>query len=457
MSLHPMRSPAGHRRPSLALAAVLLPALAVPVPTSAAETFAQWAWDHTAASCAGALSGDTADLDGGARCVGDRLGGLLVEEAARLMTEQGRETFGEHFSLVHRMTWSPLGQGLAGELDAVVPLGFLGGGQAGAGEAEGLHGSAFFLQQGVTRWTDAHGFRRHDVRLGTAFRFALPHFAGADVVGATAMVQENVERGHQRLVLGTDYAGGWGHASLQHYVPTTEWRAGRAGYEERAAGGTELSLRLDLTTTLSLDTAMGRWERGDAGRSALDGRLGLGWAPHPYLRFDAGTGLGPGANGGAFRLALNVPFGGPRKRARWEGFGAFTLAGGGAGGGATAGDLWRPVENVGRIRTIERVAPQRTTVDGVTVRFLQPSAPTGGTAEVEVALSAPAAEDVRLTVRLAPGSGDSPAVAGVDYVDEPALVTIPRGATTGRATFQLLDNPALAADRTLSVTVARAA
>ena len=441
----------------LALAAVLSPALAVPVPTSAAETFAQWAWDRTAASCAGALSGDTVNFDGGARCVGDRLGGLLVEEAARLMTEQGRETFGEHFSLVHRMTWSPLGQGLAGELDAVVPLGFLGGGQPGAGEAEGLHGSAFFLQQGVTRWTDAHGFRRHDVRLGTAVRFALPHFAGADVVGAAAMVQENVERGHQRLVLGTDYAGRWGHASLQHYLPTTEWRAGRAGYEERAAGGTELSLRLDLTTTLSLDTAMGRWERGDAGRSALDGRLGLGWAPHPYLRFDAGTGLGSGADGGAFRLALNVPFGGPRKRARWEGFGAFTLAGGGAGGGATAGDLWRPVENVGRIRTIERVAPQRSTVDGVTVRFLQPSAPSGGTVAVEVVLSTPAPEDVRLTVRLAPGSGDSPAVAGVDYVDEPALVTLPRGATTGRATFRLLDNPALAADRTLTVTVARAA
>ena len=64
---------------------------------------------------------------------------------------------------------------------------------------------------------------------------------------------------------------------------------------------------------------------------------------------------------------------------------------------------------------------------------------------------------MRLTVRLAPGSGGSPAVAGVDYVDEPALVTIPAGATTGRATFQLLDNPALAVDRTLTVTVARAA
>ena len=92
----------------------------------------------------------------------------------------------------------------------------------------------------------------------------------------------------------------------------------------------------------------------------------------------------------------------------------------------------------------------------MTVRFLQSSAATGGTVEVEVALSAPASEEVRLSVRLAPGSGDNPAVAGVDYVDELAIVTIARGATTGRATFQLLANPALASDRTLSVTVARA-
>ena len=434
---------------SLALAAVLA---AVSASTADAGTFAHWAFDRMGA-CMGALSGGgrSADWDGGARCVGDRLGGLLVGEAARYLTEQGRAAFGEHFSLVHRMSWSPLGQGLAGELDAVVPLGFAAA-RPGADDAETLHGSAFFLQQGVTRWTDAHGFRRNDLRFGTAWRFALPHFAGADVLGATALVQESVERGHQRVVLGTDYAGRWGHASLQHYLPTTRWRPGRPGHEERAAGGTELSLRFDLTTTLSLDAAMGRWERDDAGRTALDGRLGLGWSPHPYLRFDAGTGLGPGADGGAFRLSINVPLGGQRQRTRWEGLGTLRLA-----GGAAAGDLWRPVENVGRIRTIERVAPPGSTMDGVTVRFLQPSAPTGGTAEVEVVLSAPAAEDVRLTVRLAPGSGDSPAVAGVDYVDEPALVTIPAGATTGRATFRLLANPALAADRTLTVTVARAA
>ena len=199
---------------------------------------------------------------------------------------------------------------------------------------------------------------------------------------------------------------------------------------------------------------MGRWERDDAGRSVLDGRLGLGWKPHPYLHLDAGTGLGPGAGGGSFLLSWNVPIGGARERKpAWEGLGTFAMA----GDDTTAADLWRPVENVGRIRTIERVARQGAEVDGVAVRFLQPSAPTGGTVEVELALSAPAPEDLRLSVRLAPGSGDSPAVAGVDYVDEPALVTIRQGDTSGRATFQLLDNPDLDTDRTLSVTVARAA
>ena len=436
----------------LALAAVLSSALAGP--GHAAGSVAEWAFERTGA-CLPAHPGETRiDLDQGSHCLGDRLGGLLVEESARLLTEQGRGVFGEHFRLVHRMTWSPLGQGLAGELDAVFPLASRGGVSSGTGSEEAFHGSAFFFQKGLTRWSDEHGFRRHDLRFGTAYRFTLPHFAGADVLGAMALVQENLERGHQRFVLGTDYAGRWGHASLQHYLPTTGWRPGRPGHEERAAGGTELSVRFDLTTTLALDTAMGRWEHGDAGHSTLDGRLGLGWKPHPYLHLDAGKGLGPGAGSASFLLSWNLPFGGARERKpTWEGLGTFAMA----GDATTAADLWRPVENVGRIRTIEREARQGTEVDGVTVRFLQPSAPSGGTVEVEVALSAPASEDLRLTVRLAPGSGNHPAVAGVDYVDEPAIATIPRGATSGRVTFRLLENPDLDTDRTLGVTVARAA
>ena len=424
----------------LALAVILSPALAAG-PSHAARTLADWEWTQ-ANTCLTPAAGDPAE---GVGCVGNRMGGLLVDEAVRFMTEQGQATFGDNFSIAHRMTWAPFGSGLAGELDMVVPLA-----SSGAGDAEDLRGSAFFLQHGVTRWVDRHGLRRNDLRLGTAFRFALPRFAGADVFGVSTLVQENVERGHQRLVVGADYAGGWGVAALHHYVPTTEWRRGRPGYEERAVGGTELSLRLDLTTTLSLDTAVGRWERDASLRSTVDGRFGLGWKPHPYLRMDAAAGVGPDAESGSFLLSLNVPFGGSRKIPKWEGLGAFGLAAAPSGA-----DMWRPVENVGRIQTVERVAPEDTRAGGVSVRFLESSTETGDLVELEVSLSAPAPEDVRLTVRLVPGSGDNPAVPGVDYVDEPANVTIRRGATSERVTFQLLYNPDLDSNRTLEVDVAR--
>ena len=433
-------------RVTMALATLIFSTLATGT-SHAYEAVAEEAWERST-TCLPSVAGDMA---GGARCVGNRMGGLFLDEATQFMTEQGRAMFGENFRLVHRMTWSPFGNGLAGELDMVVPLAAAGAARAGA-DVEELHGSAFFFQQGVTRWTDKHGLRRNDLRLGTAFRFTLPRASvDEEVFGVSALVQENVERGHQRLVFGMDYAGRWGRAALHHYTPTTNWRPGRSGYDERAVGGSELSLRFDLTSTLSLDTALGWWERDAAGRSAAEGRLGLGWRPHPYLRLNAGTGLGPDGESGSFLLSLNIPFGGPRKPPRWEGLGTFGAVD--TSGGA---DMWRPVENVNRIQTIERVAAQEGAQEGdVSTRFLQSSAASGDEIGVEVSLSAPAAEDIRLSVSLAPGGGDNPAVAGVDFVDEPAIVTIREGDTSAQVTFQLLDNPDLSTDRTLSVSVTR--
>lgn len=430
-----------------ALTTALLASAFVAGPGQAGETVAEWTWERTT-TCLTTVAGDLDGPAGGARCVGDQMGGALLDKAIRFMNQQGKATFGENFRLVHRMTWAPFGNGLAGNLDMVVPLAATGG-----ADVEALDGSAFFLQHGVTRWTDKHGFQRNDLRLGTAYRFALPGFAGtgADVFGVSALVQENIERGHQRLVLGTDYASGWGVAELHHYIPTTDWRRGRSGYEERAAGGTELNLRFDLTSTLSFNTAVGRWERDGIGRSTVDGRLGFGWRPHPYVRLHARAGVGPDADSGAFRLSLNVPFDAPRRLPGWEGLGAFGMA-------ATSRDpdIWRPVENVGRIQTVERASQNSTQgTGGISVRFLQSAAESGDEIALEVSLSAPASEDVRLSVRLVPGSGDNPAVPGVDYVDESEIVTIRRGSSSERVTFQLLDNPGLDSDRTLSVEVTR--
>ena len=407
-----------------------------------ADSIPPWVWEG-ATGCGETFEGG---FSVGARCLADRLGGVVADEAAHLVGEQGRALFGANFRFVHRLSWSPFGAGVAGNLDAVVPLNFA----AGRAE-EGVQESALFLQQGLTRWRDGEGFRRNDARYGAAYRFALSDAPGADVLGFSTLLQENLERGHQRLATGLDYAGRWGSGWLQHFVPVTDWLPGRPGYEERPLGGTELGLRLDVTTTVSADAALARWEDDGAGRESLESRFGLGWRPHPWLGLRTGWASGLSGESVTARLGVNVPLGGaPKAAPRWEGLGALGVA------ADTPADMWRPVENVERLRTIERVAPARGQVDGVSVRFLQSSAPTGAEILVEVSLSAPASEDVRLSVRLAPGSGDNPAVPGVDYVDEPSIVTIRSGATSERVTFRLLENPALGTDRSLTVDVSRA-
>ena len=74
---------------------------------------------------------------------------------------------------------------------------------------------------------------------------------------------------------------------------------------------------------------------------------------------------------------------------------------------------------------------------------------------MEVAISAPANEDIRLLVRLVPGEGDNPAVPGEDYVDEPVEVTITQGTASGVAMIQLLRNDNMTEARSLDVTVSR--
>ena len=91
------------------------------------------------------------------------------------------------------------------------------------------------------------------------------------------------------------------------------------------------------------------------------------------------------------------------------------------------------------------------------VRFLQPAAASGAEIGVEVYIPAPLSSDLALVVRLAPGSGENPAIPGVDYVDESADIAIRAGATTARATFRLLLDPAMRDIRSLSATVSPAA
>ena len=130
---------------------------------------------------------------------------LLLNKAAHFANAYGRRLFGEHFSLANRLTYSPLDGGFSGELDTVIPLAsfaaFTGG------EGAGVSTTTFFLQQGITRYTDSQGLLRNDLRYGAVHRFNLSSEPGANVVGLSTFFQQNLEYGHGRVVTGLDYDG----------------------------------------------------------------------------------------------------------------------------------------------------------------------------------------------------------------------------------------------------------
>lgn len=413
-----------------ALAFVLL----LPAVSLAAEKMQERALDATKA-CAAVEIGDAP------HCLVASATNILATMAAKSVAETGRKIFGNNFRFTHQTSLQPQNiGGLTTDVDMVIPF--------AAYDPEDPDGT--FLQQGVTRWTDNHGFGRTDIRFGLGHRFAISDIA---VLGTSIIMQRNAERGHQQLVIGTDYAGQWGLASLQHFIPTTDWRSSRLGFEERPAAGTELDFRLDLTTTISLDTSLGQWERGATGGQALEGRVGLSWQPHSWLGLDAGVGIGSEADSSLMML-LSIPLGRSAERPRWQGTGTFGFS-------KEKIDAWRPVENVGQIRTIERQVheansnPSTSVPEGgnISVRFLQTNVPSGAKISAEVLLPGPAAQDTRLVVSLVPGFGGDPAVAGVDFVNIPMTITIRKGETSAVVSFQLLNNPQLNDSRTLSIQV----
>ncbi len=155
-------------------------------------------------------------LSEGSQCLtGWAVNQLLLDAAVRFATEQGRAMFGEHFRIVNSLSYSPDGSGLGGGLDVVFP--FASSTFLGAAPSEF---SAFFLQQGMTRWVDDRGTDRNDLRFGAVRRFGLSEEGAAPgILGLSTFVQQSLEFEHTRLVAGADYAGKWGRGSLNLLCP----------------------------------------------------------------------------------------------------------------------------------------------------------------------------------------------------------------------------------------------
>ena len=326
--------------PMLMLGAALAPAAdVIPDPHSAAEaTLPLWSG---ASACA-------FEESVASRCLVDQaLNAVVMDAATRYASERGRALFGERFRIANRLSWSPGGAGLRGDIDAVFPVSFTA---TEASDAEHADTSALFVQWGVTRWSDDAGVRREDLRYGVARRFAVSETVGAGVVGVSALYQHSVEREHGRVVAGIDYGGAWGRGWLHRFMPVTGWRRGRLGFEERALAGTELGVRVEPTSTIALETALARWEDPDgSGWMTSGARVGVSWRPHPWVSFRAGWGeVGLGEETVSFGVRVSVPLG-AGEGARWSGLGRV-----GGGSESAASDIWRPIESVGRLQFAER-------------------------------------------------------------------------------------------------------
>lgn len=403
-----------------------------------------------ATGCEGAIN-DT--LSEGSRCLLGNGLKLVLDESLRVADVYGKRKFGEHFQVAAQLRYSAVSDkvGIEGDIDMVMPFG-------GRGIAfPGLQGdSSFFLQQGVTRSWDGNGsgLFRNDLRYGLVRRFRLSSARDSDIVGLSAFHLLNAERGHRVLMPAFDYTGKWGTGSFRWYVPTTGWRAGRAGYEERAIEGFELGVRFDVTTTIRLNTVAYRW-RAEDGSNQWDtaARMDFDWRPHPWLKLGAGyDGLGGNDRSMSFNVALRIPLGHEQRRPAWEGLG---MAAGHSPPAST--NLWQPVSDIGSIRVATREISVSALVESARIKFLQDTVNSGGELRLQVVLMAPAPEDVRVVVRLVGGSGSNPAVPGEDFIDEPVEATIRQGNTTSSIiSIGLLRNEDMQQGRSLAATVSMA-
>ena len=318
------------------------------------------------ASCAGGLEGPDNELSTAADCVADQLLSGLLDVAFQYVDEHGDALFGEHFHLDHRLSLSASGGGLSGDLDAVIPLNSF---STISGENTSR---AVFLQHGLTRWKDEYGFQRNDIRFGVVHRMAVSEQPDAGVFGTSVFFQENLEREHVRIVSGVDYLDRWGSGSLTWFMPATDWRPGRSGYEERALEGLELELRTDVTSTIEFQAAAGRWEDKNSAEAWITrGRLGIQWRPHPRLGLQGSwDDIGTEEESLGLHAVVAVPFGGREgRRPRWQGLGLGSQ-------GSTqpdTGAIWNSVNNVGQIEVTERQVTQEEETDDLLNSEPQPS------------------------------------------------------------------------------------
>ena len=401
-----------------------------------------------------------------AACAIDR---TVLPMALNLMEASGKKAFGNHFSITNNLSYMS-GQQLQGNVDIVMPLASGGNGFLSLlSFGNGKDGSALFLQQGTTFWTDNDGLKRHDMRLGLVSRFQ-PLATRDDVFGISLFQQHNLEYGHSRIVSSLDWvAGSSSSFAFNYYLPTTGWRATVPGYEEQALAGMEVSGNFELPLSLKLTGAMGQWNVPGEAIQSRSSRVGMTWTYNPWVSFTTNWRESQiedsGSRGFSVGAQLSFPFGGKSDLVPESLSTLLTYAGRrfaddtGQTGLQLQNQAWRPVEQTGQILSVRRAVTPVETAEtagdtaGIRLEFLQGTASSGAEIKIKVSLSEPASEDRQYWLHLQPGEGNNPAVAGQDFSSEPIVVLINRGERERIVTVALLRNTAIRTPRSLGVRI----
>ena len=389
-----------------------------------------------------------------------RFSSAALPFALNWVEDSGQRLFGERFSLRNGLQFE-FGEGIRGDVDMVLPLaGNQGSAISGIAKSSAF-GRALFVQQGASIYTDEDGVRRHDMRFGLVGRS--PAWRGhKGIVGLSLFQQYNLERGHSRSVMGLDWTGPKAAAAFNYYLPTTGWLASKQlGYEEIALEGMEFSGRFRLPHSLELESSVGRWRVPGSRSHSRTARAGLAWQYNRWIRLNSQwnqSGIGDGRQSGwSAGLHIRIPLGGraeaPRRLrdiTRYKGHLAKDR------GGREAGpeEMWRPVEQEGRIAVVTRDTADARTEDGQAMAaFVGNQVVSGHKLQARVFLAKPAPADRHYELRLTPGGGENPAVEGEDFSSEPVLVRIPKGSSEKIVSIQLLTNYSMKTPRSLDLSI----
>ena len=427
---------------------IVLVALATASITQSAAAQDLSSYTQSLTSCIANLDGVAAAEQAVARasvCAVDNTAQFVFDRSADYFGQRGKQLFGQGFHIQQSLQYSAAaGDKVHGDLDAVIPLMNI------SGTANALPHGALFLQNGITRWSDESGFDRSDTRIGLVHRFTDNGILQNHLWGISAALQQNLERGHERHVFGADYVGTWGVGYINHYAVQSGWREGRAGFQERAIGGSEIGVKLSPTSAINLDISTGVWDsQQQLGASVRQNRVALAWKLHPYLQISSSWRDGNQIEErNDMRISFVKPLGVKRGKAQWVGLGVANR------GEVNAEKLWRTVDSENRIEVIERKTPiSGVTAGDVTVRFVQQDFQSGGELRLQAQVANAVVNPVRVVVQLTPGDGVNPAIAGEDFPAEPIEIVIAQGATVGVAAVDLPLNPNLKSRRTVRVKI----